>query len=617
MGVPNVSFNSWSEAFRRPFGAVKAGSTIYFSIKVANIDVIEVDLMIQRDGEQAQVRQMAPSSEKENMYYVKLATESPTRLYFYHFRIIYQEDLHEKIIYYGKSEDNYGGEGRLVSDPAQIEQYQITCFNNPDPAPDWYVNGVIYHIFIDRFSNGERHHRVLNPKKNTFIYATEEDLPYYIRDKNGDIVRWDFYGGNLSGIIDKLHDLKLLGVTILYLSPIFEASSNHKYDTANYRRIDPMFGDRKTFDKLINKARRYGIHIILDGVFNHVGADSIYFNRFGTYGNAGAYRDQSSPYRDWFTFHGDQDHYDCWWNISDLPTVNKERESYQKFIYDAEDSVVDTWSASGIGGWRLDVADELSDDFITGIRKSINRHEEKDDRKVLIGEVWEDASNKIAYGKRRHYLEGGMLHGVMNYPFRTLIIELINGKINARQAARAGLTLKSNYPSDTLFANMNNIGTHDTERILTMLDKDEKKLQLAIWLLMVLPGVPCVYYGDEAGLTGGKDPDNRRFYPWGRENRNILTVFQEAIQARRTDRNLQIGDFYPFSIGALFGCLRLQSKENYTVFLINPTTGSVDLDMNQFIDETRGNLILGCLQNVLRTTKRLHAQAFQILKSNE
>lgn len=617
MEVPNVSFNSWSEIFRRPFGAVKTGSTIYFSIKVANVDVIEVDLMVQRDGEQVQVCQMAPASEKENMYYVKLTTESPTRLYFYHFRIIYQADQHEKTIYYGKAEDNYGGEGRVIPDPSQIEQYQITCFNKPDPAPDWYVNGVIYHIFIDRFFNGERHHRVLNPKKNTFIYATEEDLPYYIRDKNGDIVRWDFYGGNLSGIINKLHDLKLLGVTILYLSPIFEASSNHKYDTANYRRIDPMFGDRKTFEKLINKARRYGIHIILDGVFNHVGADSIYFNRFGTYGNIGAYREQSSPYRDWFTFHGDQDHYDCWWNISDLPTVNKERESYQKFIYDAEDSVVDTWSASGIGGWRLDVADELSDDFIAGIRKSINRHEKKDDRKVLIGEVWEDASNKIAYGKRRHYLEGGMLHGVMNYPFRTLIIELINGKTNARQAARAGLTLKSNYPSDTLSANMNNIGTHDTERILTMLDRDEKKLQLAIWLLMVLPGVPCVYYGDEAGVTGGKDPDNRRFYPWGKENRNILTVFQEAIQARRTDKNLQTGDFYPFSIGAVFGCLRLQSRESYTVFLMNPTTSSVALNMNKLIDETRGNLICGCLQNVLHATERLNAQAFQILKSDE
>jgi len=617
MGIPNVYFNSWSESFRRPFGAVRIGSAIYFSIRAIGSNITKVDLMIQKDGEQTQVQHMARSSENDSMYYLKFTTEGKAGLYFYHFQISYLEDQREITVFFGKEVDNYGGEGRVVTDPAQIEQYQITCFDHRDPAPDWYVHGVIYHIFVDRFFNGDRYQRVLHPKKNTFIYATTEDLPYYIRDKNGDIVRWDFYGGNLIGIIDKLNDLKKLGVTILYLSPIFEASSNHKYDTANYLQIDSMFGDRKTFDKLIAKARRMGIRIILDGVFNHVGADSNYFNRFGHYGNSGAYQDLSSKYHDWFTFHGDHDHYECWWNIADLPTVNKEKKSYQDFIFGSDNSVVDTWTAAGIGGWRLDVADELSDEFIAGIRKAVDRHDEKDNGKVLIGEVWEDASNKISYGKRRHYLNGGMLHGVMNYPFRTLIIDLINRKINARQAARMSFTIKSNYPPDALLANMNNIGTHDTERIFTQLSENERKMRLAIWLLMVLPGVPCIYYGDEAGVIGGTDPDNRRFYPWGRENQNILAMFREAIKVRRTDVNLQIGDFYSFSVGLIFGCLRIQSKDKYTLLLVNPTLESIVLNLDQLIDETRGELIHHCLKMILQTEKKVNAQSFLIYQRNQ
>ncbi|WP_037581262.1 glycoside hydrolase family 13 protein [Sporolactobacillus terrae] len=598
MGVPLVYFNSWSEQYRRPFGAVRIGSVIYFSIQIEQDVAAEVNLMIQKDGNPFHEVLMNQAADESRRFTCKFETEGTPGLYFYHFRITFQEEGNVQTIYYCKAADLYGGEGRIVSDLSQVEQYQMTCFQYADPAPEWYLHGVIYHIFVDRFFNGNRHKQMLHPKKNSFIYATEEDRPYYIRDKNDQIARWDFFGGNLSGIIAKLVNLKRLGVTILYLSPIFEARSNHKYDTGDFRKIDPMFGDEKIFKKLVSKAGQLGIRVILDGVFNHVGVDSVYFNRYGNYGSGGAYQDASSPYHDWFTFHSDRDHYDCWWSITDLPTVNKAKISYQKFIYDSEESVVDTWTETGIGGWRLDVADELSDGFIAGIRNALQRHEKKGEHKVLIGEVWEDATNKIAYGKRRHYLEGGMLHGVMNYPFRDMVVNLINGKINARQAVRSFMTLKSNYPPEALLANMNNLGTHDTERILTVFQESQRKLRLAVWLLMALPGVPCIYYGDEAGVVGGKDPDNRSFYPWGKENQQLKAVFQEAIHARRTDPHLQHGAFYPFSLGPLFGCLRYVSMNQFTVLLVNPTRDSVNISLGQLKDETNGSLIRSCLQSL-------------------
>ncbi|MCO7176738.1 glycoside hydrolase family 13 protein [Sporolactobacillus kofuensis] len=598
MGLPDIYFNSWSEHFLRPFGAIQIGRSVYFTIKVDGVNIRSVHLVVQKDGEPSYAVPMIKSLDNSSTYSLRFQTTGKSGLYFYHFHVVYLEVGQEKSIYYAKAEDNYGGEGRLLADLSSVQQYQLTCYDHSDPAPDWYIEGVIYHIFVDRFYNGNRHQMIRNPKKNSFIYATKEDRPYYIRGQDGDIVRWDFYGGNLEGIIAKLHELKKLGVTILYLSPIFEARSNHKYDTANYLEIDPMFGDRKLFETLILKARRLGMHILLDGVFNHVGADSIYFNRFGNYGGGGAYQDPSSPYYQWFTFHNDHDHYDCWWNIADLPTVNKEQKSYRDFIYGSEESVINTWTKLGVGGWRLDVADELSDEFIEGIRQVLDQHNKKGEQKVLIGEVWEDASHKIAYDKRRHYLEGGMLHGVMNYPFRSLIINLLTEKQSAREAARASFTLRANYPHDAFLANMNNMGTHDTERIFTMLGGDQKKMRLAIWMLMTLPGVPCVYYGDEAGVEGGKDPDNRRYYPWGRENKKIYSEFQVSIQTRRVHPNLQKGLFLPFSMGKLFGYLRYLANDDYTAIIFNPTSEMTTIDCSKCIDEMHDQMINTCLEQL-------------------
>ncbi len=592
-----IDFNSWSDVYRRPFGAVQAGKTVFFSLRVESEQAPRVWLVIQKDGHPFDDLEMW--ADGDSFFSIRFETDGQSGLYFYHFKVDVQDPQgNERTVYYGRAEDDYGGRGTASENAGWIRQYQLTTYAHEDPAPDWYRHGVAYHIFVDRFCNGNRFHRIEHPKRNSFIYATEADTPYYIRDNKGDIVRWDYYGGNLKGIIEKLHYLKKLGVTILYLSPVFEANSNHKYNTADFTRIDPMFGDLKTFLKLVRTAGRLGMHLILDGVFNHVGADSIYFNQYRHYGPGGAANDKNSPYYPWFSFHHYPDSYDSWWGIGDLPAINKESESYRRFIFDSENSIVSKWTGTGIGGWRLDVADELSDEFIRGVREAVDRTAGQGGDKVVIGEVWEDASNKLAYRKRRHYLEGGMLHGVMNYPFRQLILEFLQQKISAQEVVRASMTLKSNYPPEAFAANFNNIGTHDTERVLTVLQGEKKKLRIAVWMLMTLPGVPCVYYGDEAGLTGGKDPDNRKFFPWSRIDQDIESFFHEAIQERRTNPCLQSGDYRPFFAEKLLGYFRVLSQDHFTVIVFNPTS-EVQSFTADLIDDETGNHQLA--QLALRT----------------
>ncbi|MCI1857030.1 MAG: glycoside hydrolase family 13 protein [Sporolactobacillus sp.] len=612
MEKDTIYFNSWSENYKKPFGAVRSGQTVDFSITVHLDGIRSVQLIIGKDGGNDRAVAM---TKVDDWLYRCIYPCGESGLYFYCFRIRYRDAGGEHQIGYGMAEDGFGGSGKASAN-SDVRRYQLTCAAGRDPAPGWYLRGVIYHIFVDRFYNGNRDGRVDHPKRNSFIYATREDVPYYIRNPDGGIDRWDFFGGNLQGIVKKLRYLRDLGVTILYLSPIFESESNHKYDTADFRRIDPMFGDRKTFRRLIARARHFGMKIILDGVFNHVGASSIYFNRRQHYGAGGAFNDRNSVYFPWFHFHHYPDRYACWWGIDDLPEVDKNNASYRDFIYRAPDSVIHRWTSEGIGGWRLDVADELPDDFIAGIRRALEKHA-ADGGKVLIGEVWEDASNKTAYGRRRHYLEGGMLHGVMNYPFRQLIIDLILGKITARHAARAGLTLKSNYPRDAFMASMNNIGTHDTERIVSVLGGDERKVAMAAALLMTLPGVPCIYYGDEAGLSGGKDPDNRRYFPWGRENHSIQTAFRRAIHRRRADICLQEGDFLPFSAGLLFCFFRLKSDSHFTLLLFNPTNRAQPFDRGQVVDEAEDARIPRALNRVSTGALVIDPFGWKILHSDE
>lgn len=392
--------------------------------------------------------------------------------------------------------------------------------------------GFIYHIFVDRFASSGKHNVRAGGIAAHDWYRGDIQ---HASVRGGELKNDQFFGGDLDGITDMLDYLASLGVTVIYLSPIFDSPSNHKYDTADYMRIDPAFGDDESFSRLCREAEARGISILLDGVFNHTGADSRYFDIYSRYGG-GAYKNPDSPYRSWYNFGATDDEYECWWGIKILPRVNGEDPGYRRFIV-GEDGVIRRYMRLGAAGFRLDVADELSDGFIADIHSAVR--EEREDG-AIIGEVWEDASNKIAYGARRSYLLGGELDSVMNYPMREAIIGYVmRGDAGLFRSTAVGIYRR--YPRVVSDSLMNLLGTHDTERILTVLggisgdgkNEDElckmrmtteqrkkalSRLRCAFTILFTVYGVPSVFYGDEAGVEGYHDPFCRRPYPWGRED---------------------------------------------------------------------------------------------------
>ncbi|AYW45175.1 glycoside hydrolase family 13 protein [Tetragenococcus koreensis] len=557
-----IRFNPWKKVYKKPFGAVKENEVAIFMIEVIAEKVVSVQLIIHKDFQKDKTVNMSKTGETE--FSCEYFFNHQAGLYFYHFEV--QTQVDDEIIteFYGPTEQ--GGEGQKFSSAETVWDYQVTCYKRAEKAPDWYRNGIFYQIFPDRFANGNPNRIINSPKKNTYIYATEEDEPLYVKGPDGEILRWDFFGGNFKGILQKIPYLKELGVNGIYLNPIFEASSNHRYDTADYFSIDPVLGTQEEFKNLLDTLHENEMHLILDGVFSHVGQNSRYFNVNGTYGeNTGAYNDRYSPYYSWFTFNDYPDDYASWWGIKDLPEVNKEDPGFQKFIYGKEDSVLSKWTKMGVDGWRLDVADELPDEFIKGIRGNLENFSEK----ILLGEVWEDASNKISYNQRREYILGDHLQGVMNYPLRNSVIDLLSEKKSPKIVAMSLMKLYENYPVDIFFNNLNNIGTHDTERILSELGHHLKKMDLAFAMMFIFPGIPCIYYGDEAGLTGGKDPENRKFFPWETINQDIYDDCKKWVTFRKNNPLLKDGEVCFFYGKQLFGILRY-SDDDYVALLINP-----------------------------------------------
>ena len=540
-----INYNSWDLNFKAPFGALKTCQSA--SLKVESdkfFDIKSIKLIIEKEDENLnpiRVRQIEFKLNKElddkKEYIAEIEPLEVSGVYFYYFEVKLNLYGEEKTLTYGK---NYNNGMVCEYFPNGINKYQLTVYEDYK-TPDWFKEGILYHVFIDRFNNGNRSGKVDNVKKNSFLYGNWEDDPMYIKDQNGEILRWDFYGGNLKGIINKLGYLKKLGVTVIYLSPVFEAASNHKYDTGNYKRIDPMFGDEKIFKELIDKAEEKGISVILDGVFSHVGEDSIYFNKFGNYDSVGAYESEDSPYRSWFNFKENKDDYQCWWGIKALPNTNELEPSFMDYIIYDEDSVVNKWMKMGVKGWRLDVVDELPTKFVKELKKEARKVNEDS---ILIGEVWEDASNKISYSERRTYLLGDELDSVLGYPFRDNLISFLNGEIASWQLNDFFMTIKDNYPDEAFRANLNLLSTHDIVRVKTALNCDEDLLKLAILTQMSFEGVPYIYYGDEAGLEGGKDPENRKTYPWKHENMEIMDFYRNCSQFRHRNKVLTYGDTY-------------------------------------------------------------------------
>ena len=570
-----ITHNSYSEKYRKPFGAVAEGEKVTLRISVeANQKEIpkEMKLLSWKDGELPVEYFMTKVEESLEMVVFEgeiLAHENPG-LIWYCFRM----NLEGNNCYYGNNEDLLGGIGHIyIFDP---KPYQITIYKKEFKTPEWIKNGIMYQIFVDRFNKGKN--GILDVKKNSFMYANWEDTPMYIKDEKGHIARWDFQGGNLLGVIEKLDYLSSIGVSVIYFNPIFEARSNHKYDTGNYMKIDSMFGSEEIFNDLCLAAEKKGMKVILDGVFSHTGTDSLYFNRYGTYDSIGAYQSQNSPYYSWYRFKGSRDNYESWWGVLDLPNVNEENKSYQDYIFGKGDSVINHWLNRGASGWRLDVADELPDAFIKELRKTLKENSEDN---LLIGEVWEDATNKISYDKRRTYLLGEGLDGVMNYPYRNNLICFLTGKLESMCFYRRVMSIMENYPKESFYTMMNMTGTHDSMRLLTTLgdstdpEKMEytekevfkltdmqrvravKRLKQYFTFIATVPGFPSIYYGDEAGVEGFKDPLNRRTYPWCDEDLEIQGWVKTIMQLRTEHQALRTGNFMPFfTENDIFGYVR-------------------------------------------------------------
>jgi 4-alpha-glucanotransferase len=439
--------------------------------------------------------------------------------------------------------------------------WQLTVYDDFSPTPQWFGRGITYQIFPDRFCRLT----IPNPAGlvgDRAVHENWEDAPEWRPDKNGEVRNRDFFGGSLRGIISRLEDLEQLSVTTLYLCPVFESASNHRYNTADYLKIDPMLGTEEDFRDLCTQAEKHGIRVILDGVFNHTGSNSVYFNAGGFYPGPGAAQSQDSPYYSWYTFHPWPEDYDAWWGIRTLPAVNESCPSYGAYIVDGKDSVIRHWLQAGASGWRLDVADELPDEFITRLRTAIDAVKPGS---ILLAEVWEDGSNKIAYSRRRKYLLGSEAHGLMNYPFRTAVLAYLQGG-DADAFRQAMETIRENYPPPAFYSAMNFLGTHDTARILTVLgaatvpetkedravfrlspdqrDRALALLRVAAVLLYAFPGSPMIYYGDEAGMEGWEDPFNRRTYPWGKEDSALRAFYVCLGQIRRSRTSLQRGDIH-------------------------------------------------------------------------
>lgn len=438
------------------------------------------------------------------------------------------------------------------------EKFRLLIYQKNFAVPEWFAGGTMYHVFVDRFCRGAG--EIVTRADAVMESDWEHGVPPY-PEKSGDPLENNvFFGGNLAGVVEKLDYLVSLGVTVIYLSPIFKAYSNHKYDTGDYETVDPMFGGDKALDDLISKAHERGIRVILDGVFNHTGDDSRYFNRYGKYDSVGAYQSPASPYADWYCFKHFPDKYECWWGIPILPKLNLNCRICRDYFV-GENGITGKYLDRGIGGWRLDVADELSDDFLDALRKNVKQHSQSEG--VIIGEVWENAADKIAYGKRRRYFQGAQLDSVMNYPVRNAILAFVL-KGDADRFYNTLTELYSSYPPQVCDSLMNLLGTHDTERILTMLGEapleslsnrelaffrlDSVSRELAVRRLMVASvlqftifGVPSVYYGDEVGMEGGHDPFCRMPFPWGHEDGCLLSHYRFLGRLRHEHRELRHG----------------------------------------------------------------------------
>ncbi len=551
--------------YRTPQGALKTGQTVRLRLFAGlRFQSASATLRLWVQGRERRVPMRRLPVQEGVRFEAEAQMPGEPGLVWYYFLL---EQLDGEVLCYGGE----SGEGELY--PHEPPGYQITVYDPAFTTPRSFREGILYQIFPDRFRRGAdvkraeenpgvAYHRSLG--RRVRVHNDWAAQPNYLPEEGQEkYAPNDFFCGDLLGIRQALPYLKSLGVTCIYLNPVFESASNHRYDTADYRRVDPILGGDEALRALCEAAKGQGMRIMLDGVFSHTGADSVYFNKYGRYPAAGAYQSEGSPYRSWYDFGEEHENgYRSWWGFPELPEVNETDPGYLDFVMDGPDSLLTRWAEVGVTSWRLDVADELPDAFIARLR---TRLKSIDPDGVLLGEVWEDASNKVAYGAMRQYVEGNTLDSAMNYPFRAAVAAYLLHKTDAYALNHRLQTLRERYPKPFYYAAMNLLSTHDTVRILTVLggapDRDaltreaqaafsltpdalalaRARLVLAAAMQMAVPGVPSIYYGDEAGLTGMADPFNRGTYPWGNEDGMLLSAYHTLTRVRRGNAALRAG----------------------------------------------------------------------------
>lgn len=513
--------NSRLSFYRKPSGAVAEGTRVRIRF-FAPLDTEAVFLCTENESYLMRKEwEMCAGQVFETEFY-------PKETVFYTFRV------HTK-----QGEAVYGKNGCRSEDAFQITVY------TPQKIVKSFAEGAVYQIFPDRFCPG-------GTREKCGIERKWGEVPYYKAEQfGGQYTANDFFGGTLWGVAEKLPYIKEMGFNWIYLNPIFDTSSNHGYNTRDYMHVAMHLGGDAAFDYLVKRAKEMDMHLMLDGVFSHTGDDSIYF--------LSAKNDKDSPYREWYSFLEHPPYYESWWGIPSLPNVREETPSYMQFML-SRDGVIRQYIRRGADGWRLDVADELPDGFLDGLRTAAKAEKETS---VIIGEVWEDASNKISYGKRRRYLTGRQLDGVTHYPMRNAILDFVRERIHAAEFAERVMSILENYPPTCILSALSFLSGHDTERVLTLLgdapeglSKDaaasyrlspeqrslaRRRLSIALMLLVSMPGVPCVFYGDEAGMEGYGDPFCRGTFLWGEEDTEILGIYRTILGYRKENSDLIYG----------------------------------------------------------------------------
>lgn len=606
-------FDSRNPLYTNNIGAIASGETLRLRLLLHKDAVcFSAFVCIESDDGNLKEIKLEPKEWIEDYQFFDCEIKLSEGLYWYYFRY---ESAHGQF-FVSKTETSLG----IVIQNPSVTKWQKTVYDKDFTTPDWLSGGIIYQIFPDRFYNSGV--KKQNVPEDRFIVTDTKKQPEH-RQKNGICsLGNDYYCGDLKGIEQKLDYIKSLGVNCIYLNPIFEAHSNHRYNTADYMKIDSLLGTEEDFKSLCKTAKQKGISIILDGVFSHTGDDSIYFNRYKRYGDSGAYNDRNCEYGSWYMFGNYDCGYSAWWGVPSLPEVNEDDEKFTKFIT-GQNGVIKKWLRLGASGFRLDVADELPDNFLDKVRESI-KQEKKD--AFLLGEVWEDASNKISYGKRRRFLRGKQLDSVMNYPFCNAIIDFVCTG-NSSRLNNTVLDILENYPKCAVKLLMNHIGTHDTARILNRLAKynqfvgdrqwqsenslnnDEYNnalslLKSAAVIQYTLPGIPSLYYGDEAGMQGFLDPFCRGFYPWGGENTELLEFYKELGNFRINSKAFSGTEYIPVLVESGIIAYLRRNEQSFCFIAVNVGNMAKEIKLPKDIEDFKAVFGKAPLSNLLTLNSR-------------